>query len=304
MLSFKEIIDRGVRNWKDEMADKTADNAQCFRGSNTPLLVDGKFVCDSSSHCPRIALLRRLGLPTDYPKTFKDLASHMYGRAMEELVKKLIIFADVEGLQTVEEEDFKVQVQDDCGSLIYSARPDLILCWNGIPTEACEFKSVQSDSTGEQVFNQKEPKLGACIQNASQMHFHDLDKGTICYIEGHWISGYSFKTKKPFKLEPGFTTFDCEFNEQGDFLINGKKTVVNRHNIEGAITLLNEFYTNGEFPEDRPKPMKTFGGAGYSPCEYCALGAMKTKVCDRAESILRGLEFQNFTDLIRESFAI
>jgi hypothetical protein len=221
---------------------------------------------------------------------------------MEELVKELIEFADVEGLQTVEEEGFKVQLQSEDGEIIYSARPDLILCWNSIPTEACEFKSVQSDSTGEQVFNNKEPKLGACIQNASQMHFHELDKGTICYIEGHWISGYSFKTKKPFKLLPGFITFDCEFNEQGDLMVDGRKTVVNRHGIEGAITLLNEFYNNGEIPEERPKPMKAFGQAGYSPCEYCVLGAGQSNVCSRAESLNDGLKIETFSDLIREAF--
>lgn len=303
MLKFKDIIERGVRNWKDEHADVEADELSCFRGSNTPLLVNDKFVCDSNSHCPRIAIIRKMGLPTDYPKTFKDLASHMYGRAMEELVKKLIQFADIEGLQTVEEEGFKVLLQQD-GQTLFSARPDLILCWGGVPEEACEFKSVQSNSTGEAVFAAREPKLGACIQNAVQMHFHDLPRGTICYIEGHWIDGYSMARKAKFKYEPSFTTFDCEFDEEGNLLINGKKSVVNRYNIEKAIMITNQYFLNGEMPPDRPKPMKCFGSASYSPCEYCSMGALKSKVCDRAESIVDGLKLDNFTDLVRESFVL
>ena len=303
MLSFKEIIERGVRNWKDLNADKEADQLNCFRGSNTPLLVNGKFVTDGASHCPRQAIARRLGLPTGYPKTFGDLASHAYGRAMEALIKQLVEFAEVEGLQTVEEEGFKVLVQDETG-VIYSARPDLILCWNGVPSEACEFKSVQSNTTGEKVFINKEPKLGACIQNCSQMHFHELEKGTICYIEGHWIKGYSFAKKAPINLLPAFTTFDCAFDEEGNFLINGKKTVVNRHNIEAAISLLNQYFIEGEIPPDRPKAINPFGSQGYSPCEYCSYGASQSKVCERAEGIVDGLKIETFSDLIKESFCL
>jgi hypothetical protein len=220
---------------------------------------------------------------------------------MEALVKELVVFADVEGLQTVEEEDFKVQLNAEGGSLIYSARPDLILCWDGVPSEACEFKSVQSGTTGDAVFNSKEPKLGACIQNCSQMHFHDLPKGTICYIEGHWIDGYSFAKKAKYKLVPGFITFDCTFDDAGDFFIDGRKTIVNRNNIEGAISLLNQFYENKEMPPDRPLAMKTFGQAGYSPCDYCTFGAGKARVCDRCEGIVDGLKFDNFIEIVKES---
>lgn len=304
MLSFEEIINRGVRNWKDKNADKEADNLHCLRGSNTPLIYDGKFIADSSSHCPRIAAVRKLGLPTDYPKTFKDLASHAYGRAMEALLKELIEFAEVEGLVTVEEEQFKVQVTNDNNEVIYSARPDLILCWNSIPSEACEFKSVQSAGTADSVFFYKEPKLGACIQAAAQMHFHGLDKGTICYISGAWVEGYSFPRKAKFKYDPMFKCFNLKFDEEGWLLVDERKSLVNKNNLEGGISLLTQYLEAGQLPEERPRSLKTFGAAAYNVCEYCTFGAQKTGICDRAEGISEGLSVESFSELVKEVLVI
>jgi len=299
MLNFKELILRGVSNWKDTNADPEAESSDCFRGSNTPLLFNDEFVADSSSHCPRIAMMRRAKVPTDYPKTFKDLASHAYGRAMEALVKELIQFAEVDGLATAEEENFKVQVQNN-GQVIYSARPDLVIFMHGIPETACEFKSVQSNGTAEMVFENHEPKLGACIQLAAQMHFHEINRGNICYIQGHWCDGYSFTKKKRLKFEPSFLSFDCEFDSDGWFLFNNKKSIVNKHNLEAAIGILNGLYDEGQLPVQRPRSLKASGIGAYNTCEYCSYGTMKTGICDRAESTVGGLSIENFSDLVKQ----
>jgi len=290
---------RGVANYKDGSSDIAAEELNCFRGSNTPLLYKEEFIADSASHCPRIAMMRRAKVKTDYPKTFKDLASHAYGRAMEALVKELIVFADVEGLATAEEENFKVQVQED-GNIIYSARPDLILFMNGVPEVACEFKSVQSSNTGDQVFRTKEPKLGACIQLAAQMHFHGISRGTICYIQGHWSDGYSFTEKKRFKLEPAFISFECEFDKEGWMIINNKKTIVNCHNIEAGIAILNGLFKENTLPVQRPRGLKANGVSSYNPCEYCTFGTAKTGVCDRADETIGGLKLDLFSETVKQ----
>lgn len=304
-LNFAEIIQRGVSNWQDGNKDAEADASDCIRGSNTPLIHEGNFVAEGHDHCPRIALMRRAKMPTSYPKTFKDLASHAYGRAMEDLIKQLIHFAGVEGLVTAEEENYKVQVQDTEGNVFYSARPDLVVFYNSVPVFPCEFKSVQSTSTGEAVFSNKTPKLGAAIQLAAQMHFHDIEKGVICYILGNWIDGYSFAKKAKFKLEPAFIHFECEFDADGWLLVDNKKTIVNRHNLQNSILMLNQLYTEGQLPVQRPKSVKLFGqDSSYGVCEYCPYGPKKTRVCERAESFQDGLFINNFKELVNEAFSV
>ncbi len=304
MMKFEEIIQRGVQRWKDTHRDSAADETQCFRGSNTPLLFKHDFVCDSASHCPRIAMMRRAKMPTDLPKTLKDWNSHSYGRAMEELLKKYIIDAEVEGLTTREEEDYKVQLSSSEGGVIYSARPDLIMIEKEKPEIACEFKSVQSNSTGESVFVLNTPKLGACIQVAAQMHFHDIKQGVIAYMLGHWIDGYSFSSKSKFKLEPSLKVFHCKFDDEGWLTVGNKTTIVNRNSIENGIALLNDHWEARTMPLDRPKGYKTFGDVmGYNVCDYCIYGKRNTNICEQAESYEDGLKLDNFMDVVRERLA-
>ena len=303
MLSLKEIIERGVTNYKDRDRDTEADAANVIRGSNTPLLYNGDFVCDAAAHCPRLGLARMLHLPTDFPKTFKDLASHAYGRAMEALVKDLIIAADVEGLATAEEEGYAVKVQDAEGNVIYSARPDLVVFYNGVPLYPCEFKSIQSDNTAQVIYQQNTPKMGACLQIAAQMHFHDIEAGEIMYIQGHYIAGFSMKTKAKYKFDPGYKIFDVRFDAEGTLMLGTKPTIINRHNLESGISLLNEMYRHGEMPAKRPMSLDIFGRAApYDCCNYCSYGSMKTGVCTRAENIEDGLTILGFSDIVKESF--
>lgn len=302
MHSIKELLERGLYNWTDDNADKEADASSVIRGSNTPLIYDGKFVTDGADHCPRIAIARKMGLPTSHPKTARDLLSHSYGRATEALIKDLILRSKVEGLTTREEEDYKVVLEFE-GRPIYSARPDLILLYNDKPYKACEFKSVQSNSTAEAAFITKEPKLGACIQVAVQMHFHDIPEGEIVYALAHWVDGYSFATKTKFKMEPSVATFVCRFNDEGWLTVNGKTTIINREHIEAGILVAYQAWQAGELIEQRPLPMKAFGKPmPYSPCDYCIYGTKNTNVCNRAEGFADGLKLENFKDIVLEAF--
>lgn len=303
MTTFEDILLRGVLQYKDENQDEEANAADCFRGSNTPLIHNNNFVCDSSSHCPRIALMRRAHLPTSSTKTIKDYLSHKYGRAMEAEIKKFIVDAEIPGLVTAEEEGFKAEVAIN-NKIIYSARPDLVVFQNGQPQYVCEFKSVQSNSTAEQVFMEKMPKLGACIQVAAQMHFHDINAGIICYVLGHWVQGFSFKTKQKLSYVPSIAVFNCKFDDEGWFTYDGKRTIIHRAAIQNSILMMNDIWEGGRIPEQRPLSLKANGVGSYSVCEYCSYGERETGICNRAESFGDGLLLENFKDIVRESFVL
>lgn len=303
-MKLHELIQRGVMQYVDENKDAEAEAADCFRGSSTPLVHNNLFVADSSSHCPRMAMMRRAHLPTNAPKGFKDYASHHYGRAMEALVKKNIIDADIPGIVTAEEEGFKAELMYN-GQIIYSARPDLVVFYNGIPLYVCEFKSIQSNSTAEQIFVEKMPKLGACIQCAAQMMIHDIPAGVIGYFMGHWVKGYSFKTKKSLSFDPGFVTFECAFDSEGWFTYDDHRTIIHRDAIQNSILLVQDYWERGMLPEQRPLALKANGSQGaYGCCDYCDYGDKKSGVCSRAEGFKDGLSLENFKDIVREAFIL
>jgi len=245
------------------------DKTPRFRGANTPNFYEGKFTMDSSSHCPRIAILRKYGV-SEIPST-KSLLSWHYGRSWEEKVKKWIDLAGYPGLSYTEEEECLVEFYSykDETERVYTARPDLLVEYNGDKFPV-EIKSSQSDNVAKKAFLDGQPKLGAIQQLNAAMAYHGCEYGFTLYGLMHWVSGYDFSSKQRFKIQPDLVTHYITRLDSGAIAVGGVKSVVSLQGLSEGLALLEALDDEGVLPSERPVGVDVFGNPfSYNICNYC-----------------------------------
>jgi hypothetical protein len=259
-------------------------------GSNA-LLFDGNvFEAESNDHCPRIALLRRVG-GLQEKKEIKSFISNHHGRTFETFLSELLKIEtnDNNIIEFMEEEEVEVKLEDDIGNLLLTARPDKIIKYKDI-LYPVEIKTIQSNTSAYSVFIKNKPKLGALIQIAIYLIGHQLNKGFILYCASNWFNGYYGKTR--WKVDPSFKTFEIELID-GDIYCNEVKTIVNYNKIIQGCYKFIEHKNNNTIPE---RPLwKDLGGehASYSGCTYCFASA----ACDEADIV--GFNLIDFFNKLR-----
>jgi CRISPR/Cas system-associated exonuclease Cas4 (RecB family) len=265
-----------------------------FRGANTPCYVNGNFCGDSSSHCPRQAILRKRGI--ELKPTIKSLLSFKTGRAWEELVKEFIDAASYTGLSYLEEEAALVSYLSSINKnqVAYTARPDLLISYNIIKFPV-EIKSVQSETVGKDALMSGKPKLGAAIQLNSAMLYHECDVGFTLYGLLNWLSGYDYATKSRFKLEPSFATHCFVREDDGVLALNNKKTLASVSSLVDGLAVLEAFDSEGKMPPKRPNSVDLFGNkARWGLCDYCEYGVICNQYSDSED-----IEIEDFIDRVK-----
>jgi hypothetical protein len=184
-------------------------------------------------------------------------------------MKQMVDKAAIPNLSYLEEEECAVLVHGDDGSVIYSARPDMLVKYND-RVFAIECKSTQSNNGAWDIFNHGKPKLGAFLQLCMAMQAHECDTGYTVYGLMHWIKGYDFSSRQPFSLEPDFATQFAEFRDDGFMYCSGKKTCVSYERCLNGIHALTQLDAAGILLPERPKGVDLFGNAmKYNVCGYC-----------------------------------
>lgn len=243
-------------------------------GSNT-LLYDGfNFESEGSDHCPRVALMRRVG-GLQEQKDIKGFISNNHGRTFEDFLRKILAIETEDKLEIVEEEEAEIKLEDTKGELLLTARPDKVIKFQD-KIYPIEVKTIQSNSTAYYVFIKEKPKLGALIQIAIYLIGHNLEEGFILYCASNWFSGFAGKTR--WKVDPQMKTFRIQLVD-GDIYCNGIKTIVNYNKIiQGSYKFL-ELKTTNTLP-NRPVFLDSLGEeVNYSGCEYC----FASDACDVAD---------------------
>lgn len=265
-----EALNYGAQLEVAKSKEHDSEDVKRFRGANTPCFdaSQSNFVIDSTAHCPRVALLRRIGIQPKPDVT--SILSWAYGRAWEEQVKLFLDNAVDSGfahIEYCEEEDAQVTVEDN-GEVYFSLRPDLLIKYMG-EIAIVEIKSAQSGGTAAQVFQQEQPKLGAVLQWATASMLHKAKTGWTLYGMMHFTDNYDYSTKQRSKFKPCFKTHFCEIKNETVF-VNGKETLVEIDSIITGLHMLIEFYKMKQMPPMRPVQSDIFGKRfKYDLCQYC-----------------------------------
>lgn len=243
-------------------------------GSNG-LLYDGiDFEAESSDHCPRVALLRRVG-DIQQKRNIKALLSNTHGRIYEQFLTNLL--TQFTNIEFKSEEDAEVILEDENGNIILTARPDWIIKSEEqlIPLE---MKTIQSNSSAYSVCIKGKPKLGAAIQLISYMYGHSSSKGLLVYAVANWFGGFAGKTR--WSIEPQIKIFDCELTD-GILYYNDNKSIVTVEKLlQGSYEFL-KCKTNNTIPK-RPMWIDINGSiATYSGCSLCPFSL----TCDKADKM-------------------
>lgn len=259
-------------------------------GSNA-LLFDGQiFEAESSDHCPRMALIRRVGDIQE--KNIKGYISNTHGRTFETVLSDLLKtqLNDNDIIEFMEEEEVEVKLEDDLGNILLTARPDKIVKYKDI-LYPIEVKTIQSNTSAYSVFIKNKPKLGALIQIAIYLIGHNLNKGFLLYCASNWFNGFYGKSR--WKVDPSFKTFLIELIDN-DIYCNGIKTIVNYNKIiQGSYEFI-KHKTDKTIPE-RPHWVDLGGESiSYSGCTYC----FASSVCDEAD--IEGFNLIDFFKKIKE----
>lgn len=284
---FDQLLRAGIFNSRDMQFDPLA-HADNLRGGNTVMLHNDRFVCDSNSNCPRVALLRKHKIESE--PTLESILSWTYGRAFETLVKQLIDRCGYEGLTYREEEECLVEWEDQDGVTIYTERPDIQLDYNG-NSITVEVKSAQSDNVCLQVYHKLQPKLGALYQVAVGMDYHESVCGYVVYGTMHWTNAYDRAIRKGVNIQPRFHSHYCTFDESRNLLVNLQPTIVNMDNIEQGINLLVAYDRQGLIPTERPVFTDIYGNR--FKYDYCKMYCPMSGICD---------EFQHQRKIVLKDF--
>lgn len=239
-------------------------------GSNALLYDEYGFDAESSDHCPRIALLRRVA-NVQAPKQVQGYLSNQHGRLFEDLLKTIL--SEDPDLQFQAEEEVEVILEDDVGNKLLTARPDAIFRYEGI-LYALEVKTIQSATTAYSVCIKQKPKLGAVIQLAIYLLGHELKTGFLLYAVTNWHSGFAGKTR--WKVTPKLEVFECTY-EHGDVYVNGVPTIVSKSKlIQGSYEFI-RCRDKNTLP-NRPHWVDVWGDpATYDGCGFCEF----KNVCDK-----------------------
>ena len=261
-MNLKELLEDGI--YKVIEKEKTSQIG-ALSGSNA-LLYDGEnFLAENNDHCPRVALLRRVG-GIEAPRSVKNFLSNKHGRKFEDLLRDILgVDKDI---SSIEEEEAEVVLKDEQGNTILTARPDKILNYQG-KTYAVEVKTVQSNHNAHQIFIKEKPKLGALTQLAIYMYGHQITEGFLLYAITTWHSGFAGKGNK-WTIEPTLKVFEVTEKEDGYFYYNNKKSIVAIDKIlQGAHVFLYHKQNNTIPPVpnwvDIEGNFITFTGCTYCP---------------------------------------
>lgn len=266
---LKEHINTTIHN------EDNKSQIGALSGSNA-LLFDGvDFEAESSDHCPRIALLRRVA-DIQTKRESKSFISNTHGRLFETFFKNLI--QNKFKLEFKEEEEAEVLIEDDAGNTLLTARPDIL--FKDVDEDKIypvECKTIQSSSTAYNIYIKEKPKLGAAIQLAIYMYGHNTEDGFLLYSATTWFSGFVGKTQ--WKVEPSLKIFDCKLTD-GTLYYNDKKSVVTIEKlIKGSYEFLSSKQQN--LLPKKPHWIDINGDlAKYDGCSLCPFNS----VCERFDA--------------------
>jgi hypothetical protein len=285
-MDLKQILENKI---KIKINAEKSSQIAALSGSNA-LLYDGfNFESESSDHCPRVALMRRVANIQE-EKDIKSFISNNHGRTFEDFLRNVLSIESDDNLQIMEEEEVEVKLEDDYGNLLLTARPDKFIKYND-NIYPVEVKTIQSNSTAYYVFIKNKPKLGALIQIAIYLIGHNKKEGFILYCASNWFSGFAGKTR--WKVDPQIKTFKIELIN-GDIYCDGIVTIVSYEKIiHGSYKFL-DLQTTNTLP-NRPVFLDSIGEpASYSGCAYC----FASDTCDVADS--EGLNLKEFFSKFKE----
>lgn len=259
-MDLKELLESSIKKKIDE---EVSDQKGVLSSSNALLWDDLNFQSEDSDHCPRIALMRRVGNIQE-DKTIESYISNTHGRTFEEFFRNLLLLN--KDIKFMEEEEVQVHIEDSEANKLLTGRPDKILLYNK-EMYPIETKTIQSSTTAYKVFIKEKPKLGALIQLASYMYGHQLTKGFLVYCASNWFSGFSGRTQ--WKVKPSFKVFEVELKEDSFLYYNGQKSAVSiKKLISGSYRFL-RFKDKNILP-NRPQWIDVNGDlAQYVGCTYC-----------------------------------
>lgn len=258
-MNLSELLENTI---KQQIESEKTSQIGPLSGSNALVFNDLFFAAQSSSHCPRIALLRRVG-DIQEPKEIKSYISNNHGRLFEDLLRTIMSLNP--SIEFKEEEDALIEFKDSNDHLLLTARPDKLMRVDG-KIFPIEVKTIQSNNTAYQVFIKNRPTLDALIQLSIYMYGHDCDEGYILYAASNWFGGFAGKTR--WKVEPSFKIFTVKRKED-ELYIDDKCTIVNLEFLMKGCLKFDEFKSTNELPP-RPIWVDVYGEpAKYTGCEYC-----------------------------------
>lgn len=225
---------------------------------------NGVLLGASSSNCLRMILLRDKGVQSTPDKRSEKVF------ALGHLNEDLFIedyFKDTENLE--KEKEIVIGISD---SVDFCGHIDLVV--DGV---VYELKSCSSDNTYKKVFVQNDYKKENLIQLATYLFMTETEKGYLCYTSYTDTIQY----KKLDKIEKDAIVqlandseretvmLPVTFSEDGDVLVDGKKSGISVQNIlefqENAINILE----NDSIYPDRPEPFEA--NSRFTACYSCPL---------------------------------
>lgn len=288
---FDQVLRAGIFNSKD-MVFEPLSHVDNLRGGNTVMLLNDRFVCDSNSNCPRVAILRKHKIES--MPTLESILSWTYGRAFETLVKQLIDRSGIEGLTFKEEEECLVEWVDQQDNTIFTERPDILINYQN-ENIVIEVKSAQSDNVCLQVYHKLKPKLGALLQIAVGMDYHEAKRGYVVYGTMHWTNAYDRAIRKGVSIQPRFHSHYCTFDDDRTLLVNMQPTIVNMDAIEAGINLLVAYDRQGYLPTEKPIFMDIYGER--FKYDYCKMYCHMSAICDEFQH-QRKIVIKDFIDAV------
>jgi len=234
------------------------------RGSNTGLFINGQFLSQYDSSCPRTILIRDLGLEE---RKGDDFPVFVLGRDFERWFKTTLI------TEYTEEYLAKFDITENIG---FEGHADVV-----VGDTVYELKSLTSMNTERQVFKRGKPKKGNLIQLIGYMLSSDRVKGKLIY--GSYTDVIEYKTLLELTADevleivknysPRLKIFNVELTDVGKVLVDG---IEQNFVVDNIVDFWQESAKFLEQDENAPLPAKPadMDGKG-NPCFFCPMN----KVC-------------------------
>lgn len=220
-----------------------------LRGGSSGAFQDGKFY----GVCPRITLLRLLGLQT---KINLSLGMIFYaGIAHEDFVYGLL--KQNKEIKSIERE---YQIEGIVAGQKWTGRIDFLVELNNGKKFIIETKALTSNFSANKINSKKAPFLKAILQCSMYKKMTGLE-AYILY--GHYFNVQVFK----IKLNPIFNEFKVEFKENYIYF-NGISTGIKVESLEEYYKQILYYKKNEELPT-RALEKEFNGMSTYDRCIYC-----------------------------------
>lgn len=160
-VTIDDLYNRGVAQLAAEHTNKEVAKVGTLRGGSTGAMV---YKNTAIGTCPRRAYLRYKGISEPKEYSTRNLMFEA-GLSNEDIWADVMRRGLPEGYSLLREEEIPVSWATSNGTKV-TGRPDIVLCYKGVPQRGIELKLVSSVWTAKSVLVDGAPKLGHLLQSA------------------------------------------------------------------------------------------------------------------------------------------